>query len=204
MQKETAAIVLRNLTLPEDKQKAMSVWQRRIFEEVKVCLGIMDSNLMLPTPKLRDKFMEATGCSDHHAYDIIMIARQAVGQRTPTAKRTVREELLEMMRIEYQEAIKLTGTDRVDAVVKIANTLIRGLNLNEDEGEAFNIAQYLEENEVQFTNDPAVIGITLTEKELRLMAKVRRKYMKDMLDIEDVEAEPVDTNTEGNEEGVSA
>ena len=202
MRDDTTLAVLKNINLPEEQWKGVTEPQKRVIGEVKACLAIMDTNIMLPTAKLRDKLVETTGCSERNAYRIIMYARQVIGQRQPTAKRAVREELLEMMRIEYQEAIKLTGADRIDAVVKIANVLIKGLNLGEEEGEGFNIAQYLEENEVQFSPDPSVIGITLTEKQIRLMAKTRRKYLKELADVED--ADIVDENTEDDEEGVSA
>lgn len=165
----------------------MTVWQQKLFDEVKTCLEIMDGQLMMPTNDLRDKLMAATGCQRSHAYKVILLARQAVGNRTPTAKLAVREEVLEMMRIEYQNAIKLGGADRVDAVVKIVNSLIKAYNLTSEEGETLNIAQVLEDNEMVVTMDPSVIGIKLTDKQRRDIARQRRKYLQQFTDVEAVE-----------------
>lgn len=170
----------------------MSYWQRNLYEEVKKCLDIMDSNLMMPTPELRDKVAEVCKCTTRHAYDVILLAREAVGNRKPTAKLTVREDGLEMMRRAYQDALTITDPEKkVKAITDIANALVRMFNLSEDEGETLNIAQYLEENEVVITTDPESIGIVLSEKELREMARQRRKYLKEMADVEDAEAEEV-------------
>ena len=78
------------------------------------------------------------------------------------------------------------------AITDIANALSRMFNLGEDDGEALNIAQYLEENEIRITTDPAAIGIVLTEKQLKEMARQRRKYLKELADIEDAETEEVE------------
>lgn len=177
----------------------MTVWQQKILEEVEKCLEIMDGKLLIPTVELRDKLMEETGCKTSHAYEIILLAREAIGNRKPTSKMAIREEILEMMRAEYQEAINLKGAERIDAVVKIAHALIKAYNLGEDDGEAFNIAQYLEENEIVITTDPSCVGVKLTDKELKAMAAQRRKYLKEMLDVEDAESVEVTDNGEALE-----
>ena len=200
MAKDSNAVILRNVNLPEDQRQPMTVWQQKLFDEVKACLEIMDGNLMMPTNDLRDKLMEATGCQRSHAYKVILLARQAVGNRAPTAKLAVREEVMEMMRIEYQNAIKLGGAERIDAVVKIVNSLIKAYNLTNEEGETLNIAQVLEDNEMVVTMDPAVIGIKLTDKQRRDIARQRRKYLQELTDVEAVEV--TDEEEEANAETV--
>ncbi len=206
MRDDTSLAILKNVNLPEEDWNGLTAHQQQVLRHVKVCMSIMDKNILMPTADLRDELVKETGMSSRNAYRIIMYARQVVGQSQPTSKRAVREELLEMMRIEYQQAIKLKGSDRIDAVVKIAKVLVKGFNLGEEEGEGFNIAQYLEDNEVQFSSDPGVIGITLTEKQIRLMAKTKRKYLKELADVEDatVVEDDMEENVEEDEEGVSA
>lgn len=193
MREENQALILKNLQLPDEAMLPMSYWQRNLYEEVKTCLEIMDGSLMMPTPQLRDKVAEACGCTTRHAYDVILLAREALGNRKPTAKLTVREDGLEMLRQAYQKAIAIPEPDKqVKAITDIVNAMARIFNLSEDEGEALNIAQYLEENEIQFTTDPKSIGIELTEKELKEMARQRRKYLKELADVEDADCEEVE------------
>ena len=193
MREESQALILKNLQLPYEAQLPMNGWQQNLYEEVKKCLEIMDGNLMMPTPRLRDMVVEACQCSPRHAYDVILVAREALGNRKPTAKLTVREEGLEMMRQAYQTACDIEEPEKkVKAFTDIANAMARMFNLGEDDGEALNIAQYLEENEIVITTDPAAIGIVLTEKQLREMARQRRKYLKELADIEDAETEEVE------------
>lgn len=194
MREETTAVVLKNINLPEDKQTPMTEKQKQILKDVRTCLEIMDGNLMMPTVNVRDKLMEATQCKRDYAYKIILIARQALGNRKPTSKLAIREEVLEMMRVEYQEAIKLTGADRVDAVTKIAKTIVKTFHLDDEDSAVVDIAQMLEDSDRYLTIDPTAIGITLTDKQRRDIARLKRKYMKDILevDVEDVEAQPVE------------
>lgn len=193
MREESQAVILKNLQLPDEALLPMTYWQQNLYEEVKKCLEIMDGNLMMPTPRLRDMVAEACRCSPRHAYDVILVAREALGNRKPTAKLTVREDGLEMMRQAYQDALAIEDPEkRVKAITDIANALARMFNLGEDDGEALNIAQYLEENEIVITTDPAAIGIVLTEKQLKEMARQRRRYLKELADIEDAETEEVE------------
>ena len=85
-------------------------------------------------------------------------------------------------------------------MVKIVNSLIKAYNLTNEEGETLNIAQVLEDNEMVVTMDPAVIGIKLTDKQRRDIARQRRKYLQEFTDVEAVEV--TDEEEEANAETV--
>lgn len=208
MREENTDIVLKNLLLPEEGQAPMTEWQKKLYSQVKTCLDIMADKLLVPTPDLRDKLMEDMGCSRSQAYVVILLARRVAGNKEPTAKRAVREDMLEAARMAYQDALGIEDKkDRVKAITDIINSMARCFNLGEDEGEALDIARYLTEETVEFTTDEKVIGVEWTEKDEARARAMKRKYHiedADYMDVSDETGDGPSTGSGAEEEGEEA
>lgn len=176
MRSESAEKILKNLTLPDNEQLPMTVPQQNMLDDVRTCLSIMEGNLMMPTPDLRDKLIKALGCSVKHAYEVIWLARDAIGGRRSTSKSMVRESIMEMMRDAHKTALTLEPEKKVEALVKIANTLARAFATNADDSDLLDIAQYLTNEAIRITTDPATIGIKLSDGWREEVEKMKRKY----------------------------
>lgn len=178
--------ILENLHRAEESQLPMTVPQQKLMEDVKACLDIMDGNLMMPTPKLRDALMEATGCSRTRAYEVILLAREALGNRKPTAKLVVREDILEMMREAYQAAQQLDPEKKVKALTDIANALARAFATSDDDGELLDAAKHLTIDKVVIVSDPAALGITQTDEEKREIDRMKKEAGYEDVDFEEL------------------
>ena len=197
MREDTERKIIENLRLPEEQRHPLTFPQQSLMEKVLVCLGLLNENLLMPVPKLRDEVVEACQCTPQHAYTVIRIAFEAIGNRKPTAKNIVREGILQMAREMHEEAMTLSGVEKINALAQAGNMLARAFATNVDEGEMLDAARYLTEETVEFTTDERVIGVEWTEKDEARSQAMKRKYHIEDADYEDVK-------DEGNETGIHA
>ena len=187
MREESIDRIVKNLSLPEEKQLAMTANQKRIFEYVKKCLAILDEEPMIPTAQLRERLMEAAGIGQTTAYEVILVAREALGNKKPTSKLAVREMILEMAREGYQMIAFIQDPEKkVDAIVKIGNMLARSFATSTDEGERMMLADLLERHDVRISIDVGVIGIHPSEKELKEQERLKREANYEDIDFEEL------------------
>lgn len=175
MREETERKIIENLRLPEEQRHPMTVPQQNLMNKVSVCLGLLDENLLTPIPKLRDKLVEVCQCTPQHAYRVIRIAFEAIGNRKPTSKNVVREDIMQMAREMHEEAMTLTGVDKINALAQAGNMLARAFATNVDDGETLDAARYLELPRVVVTTDPSVLGIRLSEEDRKAIEKEKQR-----------------------------
>lgn len=187
MREETAGKILANLRKPENERLPMTVPQQRLMEEVKTCLGLLDEDLLIAKPKLRDKLVETLGCSASHAYELIWLAFEAIGSRNPTAKNVVREQILQMAREMHEVANTQEGTEKVETLSKAGNMLARAFATNVDEGEVLDAAKYLEIDKVVIVSDPESIGIHITEEDRKEIERLKQQDGIVDADFEEIE-----------------
>ena len=165
----------------------MTANQKRIFEEVQNCLAILDADPMMPTPKLRKKLIEERGMGQTHAYEVILLAREALGNKKPTSKLAVKEMILEMAREAYQMITYIQDPEKkVDGIVKIGNMLARSFATSTDEGEQMLVAELLERRDIKITMDLSVIGIKPSDYELREQERLKREAGYEDVDFEEL------------------
>lgn len=174
MREETERKIVENLRLPDEQRHPLTIPQQNLMDKVSVCLGLLNENLLMPVPKLRDAVVEACQCTPQHAYTVIRIAFEAIGNRTPTAKNVVREGILQMAREMHEEAMKLDGVEKINALAQAGNMLARAFATSSDDGELLNVAELVRQADIKVTVDVAALGIETTERdrtELRRMMK---------------------------------
>lgn len=195
MREDTEKKIIENLRLPIDQRHKLTIPQQDLMDKVCECLSLLNDDLLMPVPKLRDKLVEVCGCTPRHAYSVIRLAFEAIGNRKPTAKNVVREQILQMAREMHEEAQTLSGVDKIDGLAKAGNMLARAFATSVDEGEVLDAAKYLTDETVEFTTDPSIVNVKWTEANEEKSRKLRRKY-----GIEDADFEEVVEDTEFKEE----
>lgn len=194
MREESVEKILKNLQLPEGERLPMTVHQANMLHDVEECLNLLEDDIMTPTRDLVDKLVKNTGMSSRHAYDVIRVAREALGNRRSTTKAIVRESIMEMMRMAHKVAMTYEPEKQVDALVKIANTLARAFATNVDDGDIINAAKYLTEEAVRISTDPSLINIKTSDQWRAEVEKLKRKY--NIEDADYTEVKPDDTETD--------
>ena len=199
MREKSVEKIIKNLQLPEGERLPMTVHQTNMLKDVEECLSLLEEDIMTPTKDLVEKLMKKTGMSNRHAYDVIWIARESLGNRRSTTKSIVRESIMEMMRAAHKVAMTLEPEKQVEALVKIANTLARAFATNVDDGNLLNAARFLTEEAVRISTDPSIIGIKTNEKWRDEVERLKKKYNIEDADYTDVSPAAIEAPTEGAE-----
>jgi hypothetical protein len=118
---------------------------------------------------------------------VILVAREALGNKKPTSKLAVREMILEMAREGYQMIAFIQDPEKkVDAIVKIGNMLARSFATSTEEGERMMLADLIERHDVKISIDVGVIGIHPSEKELKEQERLKREANYEDIDFEEL------------------
>lgn len=199
MREESVEKILKNLKLPEGERLPMTVHQANMLKDVEECLSMLEEDSMTPTRDLVEKLMKKTGMSNRRAYDVIWVAREALGNRHTTTKSLVREAIMEMMRTAHKVAQTLEPEKQVEALVKIANTLARAFATSQDDGEIIDAAKYLTEEAVRISTDPSIININTNDAWRAEVERLKKKYHIEDADYTDVTPADTEAQTEGGE-----